>query len=71
MLTENDLDEECYASPVASQGQLFLRRVTHRYAIGTATRQGLTVPPFGSRSIRTENRFQLRRQAPGAQVSSR
>lgn len=35
-LAENDLGEEAYASPVISQGQIFLRGVNHLFAIGTA-----------------------------------
>jgi outer membrane protein assembly factor BamB len=35
-LAENDLGEESYASPVISQGQIFLRGVTHLFAIGKA-----------------------------------
>ncbi|MGV3720284.1 MAG: PQQ-binding-like beta-propeller repeat protein [Actinomycetota bacterium] len=35
-LAENDLGEECYASPVISQGQFFLRGVNHLFAIGKA-----------------------------------
>jgi hypothetical protein len=35
-LAENDLGEESYASPVVSQGQIFLRGVTHLFAIGKA-----------------------------------
>jgi len=35
-LAENDLGEETFASPVLSQGQIFLRGVTHLYAIGAA-----------------------------------
>lgn len=35
-LAENDLGEETYASPVISQGQLFLRGVNHLFAIGKA-----------------------------------
>lgn len=33
-VAENPLGEETYASPVVSQGQLFLRGVNHLYAIG-------------------------------------
>jgi outer membrane protein assembly factor BamB len=33
-LAENDLGEETYASPIISQGQLFLRGVKHLFAIG-------------------------------------
>lgn len=33
-LASNELGEETYASPVVSQGQLFLRGLTHLYAIG-------------------------------------
>jgi len=35
-LAENDLGEESYASPVISQGQIFLRGVSHLFAIGKA-----------------------------------
>lgn len=35
-LAENALGEETYASPVISQGQLFLRGVSHLFAIGKA-----------------------------------
>ena len=35
-LAENDLGEESYASPVISQGQIFVRGVTHLFAIGKA-----------------------------------
>ncbi len=35
-LAVNELGEETYGSPAASQGQLFLRGVKHLYAIGTA-----------------------------------
>jgi outer membrane protein assembly factor BamB len=34
-LAENTLDEECYASPAISQGQLFIRGERHLYCIGT------------------------------------
>jgi len=33
-LAENSIGEETYASPVVSQGQIFLRGVTHLFAIG-------------------------------------
>lgn len=35
-LAENELGEDSFASPVASQGQLFIRGVKHLFAIGTA-----------------------------------
>lgn len=34
LVAENELGEDCYASPAASQGQLFLRGYEHLFAIG-------------------------------------
>ena len=36
VVAENQIGEDTFASPVASQGQLFLRGVKHLFAIGTA-----------------------------------
>jgi len=37
VVAENELGEECYASPAISRGQIFLRGEQHLYAIGKAT----------------------------------
>lgn len=37
VVAENELGEECYASPAISRGQIFLRGAQHLYAIGKAT----------------------------------
>ncbi len=36
VVSRNDLDEECHASPAICQGQIFIRTVNNLYCIGTA-----------------------------------
>jgi len=37
LVAQNPLDEECFASPAASRGQLFIRTAGHLYCIGKET----------------------------------
>ena len=37
LISENPLNEECYASPALSDGQIFIRGVEHLYCIGQRT----------------------------------
>ncbi len=38
LVSRNDLDEECYASPAVSRGQMFVRTLHHLYCIGKGER---------------------------------
>jgi hypothetical protein len=38
VVARNKLEEECYASPAVSRGQLFIRTLHHLYCIGPATK---------------------------------
>jgi outer membrane protein assembly factor BamB len=44
VLAKNDLNEECYASPAISQGQLFIRGLHNLYCIGTEDKKGASKP---------------------------
>jgi outer membrane protein assembly factor BamB len=44
VLAKNDLNEECYASPAISQGQLFIRGLHNLYCVGTGDKKGATKP---------------------------